>query len=252
MYFVNKNAKTQWLMIGNELEGKVYRHPSAAAFGCDIDGPGAISASAYTYSFILPAWLNPDGHGLVLGLGSGAGIVLLLTLFPQLKLTVIELSKEVLHLVKQHFPLVAHYIQLGRLTVQCKDAVKFCAENKRPFDFTIVDIYRGDGNYEMNLHCFTDALLFSKYVLANLMTNFSDAQRDDLLKKQENTILFSATHVYVGNWILTNISQIPSDLTLFQPFKVFEAQSATTVKQANTFFFNFLKQIPASCFYYED
>lgn len=250
MYKVNRNSEKQWLTIGSELEGQIYSQPDAKAFGCTINGPGAISASVYTYSFILPAWLSSNGHGLILGLGAGAGITMLLSLFPDLKLTVIEHSIEVRNLVSAQFPLIAHYVSLGRLNIIIEDAVKFCNHNHQTFDFTVVDIYKGDGDIQINLNCYLAAQRFSKHVLANLMTTFSTEQRNEFAIKYDHSILFPATADYPGNWILMNILTLPTELGDFKLFKGFD-EKLTSVTNANNFFSTLLKQIPASCFYSE-
>ena len=46
MIQIKQDDHCQWLMIGNEIEGKVYRQPDAHYFGCSAQGPGAISASS--------------------------------------------------------------------------------------------------------------------------------------------------------------------------------------------------------------
>ena len=241
MITIKKDSKKQWLMIDNEIEGKVYLEPDATHFGCAQAGPGAISASLYTYSFILPAWLRPKGHGIVFGLGSGAGIVMLLALFPNLTLTVVEINTAIIALVKQCFPLIQHYINQNRLIIINANANDF---NSAHVDFTLIDIYGGNENHRPNLQLLPKVLEKSDYVAANLISYFSEHDRINLLNAYTGFMLFPCYDCSTrqpGNWILTNITHLPFDITQIELFP--------GVEKANKLFAQLLQHLPASCFY---
>ena len=244
---VKWNHAKQWLLIGDEIEGQVYREPNAQQFGSQYHGPGAISASAYTYSFILAAYLHPQGHGLVFGLGAGAGIVMLLALFPQLTLTVIEINAKLIELAKTHFPLIRYYIEQGRLSIQQQSAADFVSHQPSFFDFTIIDIYKGDEDCQENITLLPQIAPHTHHIIANLIANFSDYDCSALLsnlkqKTQQDFVLFKC-HM---NWILSNISQLPIAIT---EFSLFPHVSTDSAKMANEMFKTLLKQVPAKCFY---
>lgn len=243
MIRIKQSHKLQYLMIGHEIEGKVYRQPDAQYFGCAAQGPGAISASLYTYGFILPAWLRPKGTGLVYGLGAGAGVVLLLALFPELSLTVVEVNPQLIAYATLHFPLIQHYIDQQRLRLVNQNAFAYLGE---PVDFTLIDIYSGDEAYRPNLELLPRALACSTYVVVNLIGRFSAYDQDQLLSDFPGCLLFPCyddAATQSGNWVLTNITQLPEDMTMLNPFPGLE--------QANRLFSQFLRYVPARCFYSE-
>jgi hypothetical protein len=82
----------------------------------------------------------------MVGLGSGAGAVALLDNFPALDLTVLEIDPAVIDLACEHFPLLNHYQDLGRLRLVRCDAERYLQEAHQRgerWDVGFCDAYQG-------------------------------------------------------------------------------------------------------------
>ena len=142
------DRETRSLWIDNQRQGMFYLQPTADEWEptCRF-GPGPVSSSFFTTGFLLVASLKPNGFGLVLGLGCGAGIVMSLACFPNLHLTVVEIDPAIVRMCRTFFPLVQHYIEAGRLEIVQADAQDFLRSTDRRFDFLQCDVY--DGRWQL-------------------------------------------------------------------------------------------------------
>jgi tetratricopeptide (TPR) repeat protein len=133
--------------IETQSQGSAFCMPTSQDFAPEAKpGPGAFPESPYTIGLLIPAALHQNGQGLLLGLGSGIGPTLLLSAFPKLRLTVVEIDPTVVQLARQYFPLVDYYISEGRLDLVLSDAFDYVEDQLKPkaFDFAMLDLYQGD------------------------------------------------------------------------------------------------------------
>jgi hypothetical protein len=66
-----------------------------------------------------------------------------LACFPELKITVVEVDPVAIQLCLTFFPLVQHYVDIGRLEIIEADANTFVQTSDRTFDFVRFDVYSG-------------------------------------------------------------------------------------------------------------
>ena len=185
---VIQTSTTRLLVVNQEVEG---------SFWLSDGQPSNVPAGDYAAGLLLAAvHFQADQRpvsGLVLGLGAGAGVIALLCNFARLKLTVIEIDQQVITIACQYFPLLNHFIQSGRLTIICQDAVAFVDKYKRQmtqiywpvlwskprkqknvnntpterFDFAIIDLYIGDLRFPSQF--MSSAFLSNLNKIANLL-----------------------------------------------------------------------------------
>ena len=137
-------AESRTLWIDNQLQGNVCKKPAANEWEPTCrTGPGFLPNNFFAVGFLLVGCKLPHSSGLVLGLGCGAGLVMNLACFPQMRLTVVEIDPVIIRLCLTFFPLVQHYIDAGRLEIVEADAEAFLFYNWKQFDFIQFDMYQG-------------------------------------------------------------------------------------------------------------
>lgn len=227
-----------WMAINNEIEGQVY---------ADEDGrPGSIAFSRYFYGFIILAWHFPKSHGLILGLGAGIGATMLLTLFPELKLTVVEIDSQVIQLAREFFPLVSFYEAQERLNIVESSAENYVLQCEQKFTFALLDLFSGDEKNDENERLLEKILQISPYFMANIIT--SEAMRPETPREWMWLRAAVTLENEKVNWLLTNIQSI---LPAIQEFQLFDGscQPRANIVAANEIFRYILSQIDAACFY---
>ena len=166
------------LMIGEQNQGGAYLSPDSRTFLADaIEGPGALPESFYLSGWLAAACEAPQGNGLILGLGSGAGAVTLLQHFPELTLEVVEQDPAIIRLAEMYFPLTSAYRKLGRLKIIEAEAGTFLAKNDRTYDFSLMDLYAGVDQFPprfLKLDFIKNLCRSSQSVWANLIGNLKN------------------------------------------------------------------------------
>lgn len=230
---------TYGMKINDEIEGQVF---------ADHEGnPGVISASRYLYAFIIPAWHFPASHGVMLGLGAGIGAVMLLSLFPDLHLTVVEIDAEIIRLTRAHFPFVSFYEKQNRLTIIHADASDYVNTTQEKFSFVLVDIFSGDENSYHNIVLLENIRTISPYYMANIIATeamLPDVSDDDMWIRTSPDLPTQRS-----NWMLTNMQKFSPEIGSLQLFEQY-SQEENSIKIANRYFQYILSQIKATCFYY--
>ncbi len=246
-------SSTRWMKIKNEIEGQVFSFPDANFFSTLSSGPGAIAASRYLYAFIIAAWQFANKKGLVLGLGAGAGVIMLLTLFPALSLTVVEIDSQVIRLARSYFPLISFYETQGRLQIIESDAEIYLDQCRDSFAFTLLDLFSGDEKSHNNLLLINKVLKISLFFMANIITSKTDISIIERSLNLNINIrlmwLLAAPSISSekANWIMTNINEISPEIQQYQLF-----DNLTTIENvitANKYFKYILSQVDAACFY---
>jgi len=127
------------LFINQEAQGGVWLHQGQ---------PSTVPSNPDGAAFLLNGiHFNADTRattGLILGLGAASGVVALLENFSQLTLTVVEVDPIVIHICLRNFPKVQHFIEQGRLKIQCADAYDYVAALNTNVDFIVADLYQGN------------------------------------------------------------------------------------------------------------
>ena len=247
------NPAIRLMKINDEIEGQVFSFPNASSFFCSIDGPGAVSSSRYLYAFIIPAWQFQNKHGLVLGLGAAAGVNMLLALFPNLKLTVIEIDPQVIALTRRYFPLVSFYEKQGRLKIIESDAEIFLDQCGELFEFTLLDLFSGDEGNHNNLPLITKALKIAPYFMANtiILKSIQPSIERSLNLDERISLMWLRAYPAIAsekiNWIMTNINEISPKIQEYRLFS--DLESVENIMTANSYFRYILSQVDAACFY---
>jgi len=147
------------LSCRGEVQGAAFLEPSAQFVSADHEGPGPVSACAYALGWLLAGLCKPEGSGLMIGLGSGAGVVQLLDNFPGIDLTVIEIDPIMVEAAVTGFPLLDYFANQGRLRVVIQDAAEFTCRTTDHWDFGFADAYTGENNlvdtylYHLSMLC---------------------------------------------------------------------------------------------------
>lgn len=131
------------LFIGAQCQGAMYRHTDDGG-----SEPGPYAYSPFTTGWLLAGCHAPEGKGVMLGLGCGAGAVSLLTCFPKLSLRVVEIDEQLIDVALRLFPRLAQLRRSGRLEIVCADAREFVAssgaETAPVVDFVLLDAFTGE------------------------------------------------------------------------------------------------------------
>jgi hypothetical protein len=143
---------TRSLYINNQLQGRVHKSPNAQDWEPNCSpGVGALSNNVFVSSSVLLGCQVPQGSGLILGLGCGAGIMMNLACFPQMRLTVVEIDPVIIKLCLTFFPLIDYYKEQGRLQIIEADAETFLRSRPQGFDFIQFDVAVGENNVPSQL-----------------------------------------------------------------------------------------------------
>lgn len=248
-------AGKRLLMINKEVEGSVFLKPDSQYFDVCSPGPGAISASSYTYSFVIPAWHAQKGRALIYGLGAAAGVVMLLALFPDICLEVVEVDERLIEIVRRCFPLVSLYEKQGRLNIICDDAMHFIVNER--YNFIIADIYQGDECYDLNLSLFVGLCKQHKNVWVNLISRnpqnylrrLQEQMQCDLNKKLVAFPIEAQKNNCSMNWMLTTKIDFNADISDFLLFEQCAKNASEEVILANQYFRKVLSNIPAGSWF---
>ncbi len=223
------------LMIGRQVQG-------ASVVGKDGE-PGPIAVSNYLSGWLLAGAQNPNSSGLMIGLGSGAGVVGLLHNFPDMDLTCIEIDPEVISLATTYFPLIVKYQDEGRLRLIEDDASKYLAkalENDDEWDVGYGDAYQG----ENTVHLPEPLILGLAGTCTNLWFNLIDKPDGELVGKLQRILnevgspvvaWYDANNGYdadqVRNLILTTQLPDPETAASFEPYQDLEGDEVDKARE---------------------
>ncbi|MEM9455028.1 MAG: tetratricopeptide repeat protein [Myxococcota bacterium] len=125
------------LFIGSQCQGAMHR-------AVDDGGPepGPFAVSQFTMGWLLAGCRYPQGRGLMLGLGSGAGAMTLLANFPTLRLKVVEIDPQIIEIALRFFPRLARLQRQRRLEIVQADARDVVGAGSS-YDFVLLDVFTG-------------------------------------------------------------------------------------------------------------
>lgn len=225
------------LTLNGQVQGGSFMEPSADCVRPGLKGPGPISCSCYTSGWLAAGACHPRGSVLMIGLGSGAGVVSLLYNFPEISVDVVEIDPVMIEHAIEWFPLVAHYIDIGRLRIHEADATEFVSSTETKWDVLCSDGYTGTNSIAVGTSSFYGkARKCASEIWLNWIgvpNGFKMMREFDALGAEgwtpETVFVPSLTaHPKMSrprNWILT--SEIPKAevLDAFEPFADFEPKT---------------------------
>jgi hypothetical protein len=228
------------LYLNGQLQGGSFLAPDAEIVSPGRQGPGPVSSSVYTLGWLAAGAHRPAAKALMIGLGSGAGAVAYLFCFPGARLDVVEIDPAMVDVALASFPLLSHYVELGRLRILCGDAAEFVA-NLGPgvYDVAMHDAYTGDPCLTISSPAFYAKLRES---CGDLWLNvigrpWQSPMRDDLNALAAAgcppQLLIFADHSVMSpfgdcidkdsNWIVTTADVSPEILDAFEPYDALHA-----------------------------
>lgn len=183
--------------------------------------PGTVSNSPYVRLFPLSILLNNtlvaaagadarQAHAriLVVGLGSGAGIAVLAHHFPNAAITVVDIDRKVIDMVRDHFPLIRWLSEQKRadgeprLRFEVGDArqfIHFRGERKEPtYDVLILDAYTAGStipSHLMTREFFVDCarvLNDDGILLANVIGSYGRSGAGNTIEGEKHRVLGGA------------------------------------------------------------
>ncbi len=142
------------LRINHQVQGGAYFSPSAADAPLpieDADGsgsssdPGPIGLCEYQTALLtLPALQGERSwHVAVAGLGSGSGVVQMLSSSPKMDFTIFEIDPEMVKVAKEFFPLTSDITRLRGSSIIEADFREEVLKHPHVFDAAIMDAYTG-------------------------------------------------------------------------------------------------------------
>lgn len=130
------------LQLNGQIQGAAYLEPDASILAPGLRGPGPMASSTYMTGWLLAGSQHPQASMLMVGLGSGAGAIQLLTVCPEVDITVVEIDPVMVDAATEAFPLLTYYQNQGRLNIVVEDATTY-VESDGPFEVALADAYDG-------------------------------------------------------------------------------------------------------------
>lgn len=235
------------LTLNGQVQGSAYMDPGADLVRPGLQGPGPVSGSSYTNGWLAAAACHPTGQVLMVGLGCGAGAVAALYNFPDLYIDVVEIDPVMVEHAMEWFPLVAHYVEAGRLRIHVADARDFVSDQETKWDLLCSDGYTGGNSlavggqdnafYENARKCCGEIWL--NWI--GIPNGFKMMREFDALHAvgwSPETIFVPGTTPHPDlhrprNWILTSEIPKPETLDAFHPYAAMDEHDFKTDRDAD-------------------
>lgn len=137
MHIAKPTADTLGLYFGHELQGSYFLHNGVVT---------NVSANQYHCGWLIAGERHPKDEVLMIGLGSGAGIVALLTNFPEMTCTVVEPLPEVVKMALSAFEPLRELVDSGRLQIVLNNGQDFLRTSE-DYPLILCDAYQGKDGY---------------------------------------------------------------------------------------------------------
>ena len=238
--------KSRKLIVGAMVQGGCFLEPSATSIYSDApSGPGPVFELGYQVAWLAAGRRHPEGYGLMLGLGCGAGVVALLHHFPGLHVDAVEIDPMMASLAREYFPLVRYFERQGRLGIIVEDAMGFLTSTSRTYDFVLADIAtdsRQDGTpsssspFVERILAVTSEVWFNAIssldfpALHRLLGRFDEC--DSPVKMLMSTERISAWLPIRRNWILSTADIDMDDLRALTPYPEVDGDNVSMVRHA--------------------
>jgi hypothetical protein len=219
------------LILNGQVQGGSLLNPPAAKVDPRLGaGPGPVSESVYHLGWLLPALADPKASVLMIGLGSGAGIVQLLYLFPDIDVTCIDIDPVVIQTALLYYPLLNYYQDQGRLHIVNEDAEAYLKTRTETWGFGCADAYSGKSNdletgylTVFGERCDAVAVNVIDSLAGRLMAQVADvlAVTGHGVQEVFKAVPFGSLATYQGmsNWVLTDVEPDWDRLQAFKPFE---------------------------------
>lgn len=240
------NQETRSLCIDDQVQGRVFKQPNSQYWEPDCRlGPGALSDNMFAAGVLLLGYRVRRGTGLVLGLGCGAGIAMNLACFPDLKITVVEVDPVAIRLCLTFFPLMQHYVDIGRLEIIEADANTFLQTSDRTFDFVRFDVYSGRSELPTQLSSvpyIQQMKAIAPIVFANAIASLNDPNFKSVIDAFESACgtmawIYPSKDISTHPNELMNWSIFNCEVTIPDGFVPFPTLSGTAVDRFRERFF---------------
>jgi hypothetical protein len=200
--------------------------------------PGPVAESLYMNGWLMAGADKPNGSGVMLGLGSGAGPIALLSCFPGFDLTVVEIDPVVIDMCRKHFHLVGKFEDEGRLRIVCKSSSDYLTESETAeshWDVGFGDAYQGREAWSVEREELSQLVRLCDVVWLNYIGRRKSYEFLNV-KSTVRRAGADLTRVWdcqdhlpqtsPRNLILTN-SSVPDDvLDAFEPYEAIESEPA--------------------------
>lgn len=242
---VTDGNRSRRLYINRELQGGALFTPGAETVDPSLSGPGPVSEAKYALGWLLAGHLNPQASVLMVGLGSGAGVVQLLANFPDVDVTVVEIDPAIKQVATECFPLLEYYSDQGRLNIVIADATDFLAD-KGVWDVGMADAYTGQ-SYDLEKGYFPTFCQHCASVYVNSIGSLMGASMLDVVDLMDEYghvahSFFQPNQLSDGgidpratsNWIITSDvfdEPLVAQLKQWEPFPQYEKGVEMTRRQ---------------------
>lgn len=149
--FVAQDQTQRRLFINQQNQGGLLIDSSKEG----LERLSTIPESFCSIIFYPAAKNYPDGKLLMLGLGSGSGVISLLSEFESLSITVVEKYQVVIDLALKHFHYLKEFISQGRLNIVCDEGLAYIKQISEQymeptFDAVCLDMYSGEEGFSFS------------------------------------------------------------------------------------------------------
>jgi hypothetical protein len=241
---IRDTAVSRQILLNGQVQGGSYFNPSAGVFDDELphDAPGPVAESAYALGWLIAGVLNPTGSGLMIGLGSGAGVVQLLANFPGVDLTVVEIDPVMAQAALTSYPLLDWYMNNGQLNIVIGDAADYLKARYDVWDFACLDAYTGEQDLKF------DHLALAAERADDLYLNVIDTLDGPILdavltqlreegKPAKDVFKIppyghEIPYTKRSNWMVTTQHLDWQALGLFEPFPGLDYRTVRTVQEA--------------------
>ncbi|MCO4781464.1 MAG: hypothetical protein KC646_04015 [Candidatus Cloacimonetes bacterium] len=190
--FVAQDNKQRRLFINQQNQGGLLLNKLSSK----ENNLSTIPESFCSIMFYPAAQLFCDGRLLMLGLGSGSGVIALLTEFTNLRIDVVEKYQEVIDLSLKHFHYLNDFISQGRLQIICDDGLEYINEYSQSnefiqYDAICLDMYSGDQEISFSLEpsSLVSLSCVGKSVWMNYIGNIQTLNFKTLLQKFKESMI---------------------------------------------------------------
>lgn len=231
------------LRLNNQLQGGAFMGPAA-----EWGSPGAVSEAAYVSGWLMAGAHHPQADGLMVGLGSGCGVISLLHHFPEMTLRVLEIDPQMIAIACRCFPGLEHMMNRGQLEILECDAADYLAETDETYELGLFDAY--DGQTQILRDSLQEMAGVCRALYVNVIDRLggpsmtaclSDIQRQDLDVQEVFRVqpTYEDPFVEPANWV---IAADDLDWRLIDEFQPYPGMSGIQAYHARRYYQSMIAQ----------
>ncbi len=249
---IDSDDGKRFLLLNGQIQGAGFIEPDGSVVAEFMKNAGPlVPASSYMYGWLLAGAMHPTSSAVMVGLGSGMGVIGLLH-NSKIDLTVVEIDPVMVSVARNAFPLLQHYEMEGRLNIVTADAKSYLSSSE-VFDVGLADAYDGQ-SYNIKDSYMPFLLAKCKHFYANVIDPIDGASTRSLIRlaqKFNKPIQYrihasceqsiDSTQYQPANWIMT--TDVLNPLLLDQLFPFNELPDSEAKHYATTAYTHLLNQI---------